>query len=604
VNEQTSYNGDSLRNTAQPDGDAIAPEEVHAELRSILATDAFRRSARSSRLLQTLVEYSLAGRAAELKEYSLALEAFDRQPSFDPRADPIVRVEAGRLRKKLNEYYENQGCENTIRIVLPLRRYSAEFRRSLAAPPTALPIAAAPAPPVPRKLRVKWLLPFLPVLIVIVSVIVWEKRPTAAPGISSAGAASIAVLPFTDLGRGSTQESINDALTEELVEALSHVHALRVVSRLGSSYFKGKSEDVIEIGRRLGVRYILEGSVNRFAGHIRVIARLVNTSDGYLVWSKTFEREFQKTAPAGEQMARAIVDELRQQLGMSFQRPFAERRSSSAEAYQSFLKGVSFSRRWSAADLRKSLDFFDRSASVDPGYAPAWAGLADTYVVLAGFGGIAPSEAVEKARLAANRAIALDSGLAHAHASLAFIKAVYDWDWKAAGAEFRLAHDLDPSDARIHEAWVTGYLIPLGKFDEALKQILEAQELDPVSARINSAVGTTYFFRREYDRAIEQHQKALELDATFFPAYLALADAYTAKGMAPEAASALEKWTAAVGSPPPMPTTRELLLPWLEEASRKRLPIATLLKVHPRFDGLRSDPRFSALVKRAGLAAD
>jgi serine/threonine-protein kinase len=602
VNDQNSYDRHSLRNSGEEESDVIAPEEIRAELRTILATDAFRRSQHSSRLLQRLVEYALAGRADELKEYSLAVEALGRKPSFDPRIDPIVRVEVGRLRKKLKEYYENEERENSIRILLPLRRYAAEFRRPVVTEPTAPPTAAPSR--ANRMPQTKWLLPFLPVLIVIAAALVWERGPAAALRNPSSNPASIAVLPFSDLSRGSAQDPISDALTEELIEALSHVHGFRVVSRLGSSYFKGKSENVTEIGRRLGVKYILEGSVSRSDGHIRVIARLVNAADGYRAWSKTFVREFQKTTPIEEQMARAIVDELRQQLGMSFQRPFSERPSSSPEAYQAFLKGVNFSRRWSAADLRKSVDFFDRAASIDPGYAAAWAGLADAYVLLAGIAGMPPSEAMEKARAAANRAVALDSGLAHAHASLAFIKAVYNWDWKAADAEFRLAHDLDPSDARIHEAWVTGYLIPLGQFDEALKQIGEAQELDPVSVRIASAVGTTYFFRREYDRAIEQQRKALELDASFFPAYLTLADAYAAKGMSPEAAAALEKWTAAAGSTLPMPATPERLLPWLEEASRKRFPVATLLNVHPRFYILRSDPRFRALLKTEGLVAE
>jgi tetratricopeptide (TPR) repeat protein len=182
------------------------------------------------------------------------------------------------------------------------------------------------------------------------------------------------------------------------------------------------------------------------------------------------------------------------------------------------------------------------------------------------------------------------------------INAVYDGDWKAAGSKFRLAHDLDPSDARIHLAWVTGCLIPVGQLDEALKQIREAQELDPVQVRIASAAGLTYFFRREYDKAIADQRKALELDPSFFPAYLALADAYAASGMMTEAAVALQQWKAGGGSPPPLPNAREQLMPWLEAAYRQRLPSFIKLNVHPRFDPLRSDPRFRALVKNTGLA--
>jgi TolB-like protein/Flp pilus assembly protein TadD len=609
VGESSSSSSDSLRNTTSPDDsrpedDVIPQEMIRTELRIILATDAFRRSEHSTRLLQNLVEYSLAGRADELKEYSLAVEALGRKTSFDPRVDPIVRVETGRLRKKLREYYESEGRTRPVRIALPLRRYVAEFSRSSAALPTALPAPDADALRVEGKLQgKKWTLVFLPVLIVILAAILWERRPASA-SIQPGNVGSIAVLPFADLSRNSSHELLSDALTEEVIEALSHVQGLRIISRSSSGYFKGKSGDVSEIGLRLGVKYVLEGSVNRSGARVRVIARLVNAADGYRVWSKSFVREFQDTAPVEEQMARMIVDELRQQFGRGFQRPFAERGSSNPEAYQSFQKGVNFSRRWSVEDLRKSITYFDRATTLDPGYAPAWAGLADAYILLATFAGAAPLDSFERARRAAARAIELDIGLAHAHASLAYVKAVVDWDWKTADSEFRLAHDLDPGDARIHEAWVSGYLIPLGQLNEAFKQIQEAEELDPVSVRISSAVGTTYFFRRQYDRAIDQYRKTLELDASFFPAYLGLADAYTAKGMEKDAAVAFEKWRAAAGHAPTMPATREDLLPWLEEAVRQRLPITTQLNVHPRFDSLRSDPTFRSLAKRVGLRVE
>jgi tetratricopeptide (TPR) repeat protein len=217
---------------------------------------------------------------------------------------------------------------------------------------------------------------------------------------------------------------------------------------------------------------------------------------------------------------------------------------------------------------------------------------------------------MERARSAALKAIQLDGELASAHASLGLVKAAYDWDWPAARDEFQRAHQLDPADARVHEAWVSGYLVPTGEMDEALKQIREARDFNPTSARIASTLGNVHFFRREYDQAIIQQRQALELDPTFFPAYLGLAEAYTQRGMPADASDAREKWLAAYGGSVPellgayactLSGRSDDVLNWLEEASRRRLPVAIYMNVNPRFETLRSELRFSKLVAKTGL---
>ena len=574
-------------------------ELIQSEVDAILASDAFRRARRSSRLLTALVGYSLQNRGDDLKEYTLGVEVFDRTPAFDPRLDPIVRVEMGRLRKKLDDYYARDGAGRVIRIQVPLRRYSVVFLSQAAdrtSPPEAAPFA--------RRRYLGLILSLVPLLVVGGSLsLFWHFRQASARERASAGEASIAVLPFSDLRAGANQDLAADALTEEVIEALEHIDNLRIISRLASSYYKGRGEDVIEIGRRLGVKYLLEGSLNRTGDQVRIIARLIDAADGHRLWSRPFVFN-PGEAPALEQLAaRRIVDELRQKLGKTFEHPFVDHTTTKEEAYINFLKGSSLLQQFSGADLRKSLHFFEKALAIDPSYASAWSGAADAYAMLADCGEMEAGVALEKARSAANRALSLHKDMARAHASRAYVKAIRNWEWAAADAEFRLAHDLDPGDARIHEEWVLGCLLPTRQFDEALKQIREAQELDPVSVRITSAVAITHYFRREYEAAIALEQRALELDSGFYPAHLALADVYAVQGRGREAAAELEKWSLAAARKAEMPADRDLLLQWLEEAARKRLPIVSQLGTNPRFDPLRSSPAFQNLLQKAGLLA-
>lgn len=607
MSDSTELSGASFRipilggHVVETRHDGITTELIHSELDAVLATDAFRRARRSSRLLAVLIRYSLENRVHELKEYTLGVEVFDRTQAFDPRLDPIVRVEMGRLRKKLDEYYAGEGSERTIRIQLPLRHYAAVFKAQ-GLPGTSRKTVPASSAASPARRSLRFALALLAVLMAVGSIVLlWERRQTGAKARVPTEEASLAVLPFSDLRADSKQDLAADALTEELIEALVHVGNLRIISRLAGSYYKNRGEDVIEIGRRLRVKYILEGSVSRAGDRARVIARLIDAAEGHRLWSRTFLFP-QLPAPEFEvQAAHRIVDELRQRLGMTFQHPFAEHTSAKPEAYFRFLKGARLSEGFAAGDLRKALQFFEQAISIDPEYASAWSGLADTYTLLVDSGEMEPRDAMEKARSAANRALHLDKDMARAHASRAFVSAVYDWNWKAAAAEFRLAHDLDPGDARIHEAWVLGCLLPTAQLDEALKQIQEARVLDPLSVRIASALAMTHYFRREYNAAIAEEQKALDLDSGFFPAHLWLAQSYSAQGREHEAASEWEQWRKSAAWTAGLPKDREPLIQWLEEAARKRLPIVTQLNIDPRFDSLRSSRRFQNLIQELGL---
>lgn len=237
--------------------DGITPEAVGKQLQKMLATELFARSERMSRFLRFTVEQTLAGKAANLKEYLIGVEVFDKPETLDPRLDPIVRVEAGRLRAKLREYYETEGREDPIFIHFPPRSYVPAFQ-----PRISPPVAAAP----PREM------------------------PRAALTADAVFPPSIAVLPFADLSRDRDQEYFCDGLTEEVICTLTQLRPLRVVSRTSSFQYKGKAEDVRHIGEQLNVKSILEGSVRVYENRFRITVQLVDATDGYHIWSETFDR--------------------------------------------------------------------------------------------------------------------------------------------------------------------------------------------------------------------------------------------------------------------------------------------------------------------------
>jgi len=233
----------------------ISPEAIRIQLQKMLSSDLFARSERMSRFLSFTVEESLKGNATNLKEYLIGVEVFDKPDTLDPRLDPIVRVEAGRLRAKLREYYETDGREDAIFIHFPPRTYMPAFQRR-----QTTPVAA-----VPREM----------------------PRQTAA---DNSYPPSVAVLPFADLSRGHDQEFLCDGLTEDVISALAQIRSLRVVSRTSSYQYKGKAEDIRQIGEQLNVRAILEGSVRCYDNRLRITAQLVDAVDGYHLWSETFDR--------------------------------------------------------------------------------------------------------------------------------------------------------------------------------------------------------------------------------------------------------------------------------------------------------------------------
>jgi TolB-like protein/tetratricopeptide (TPR) repeat protein len=625
-----------------------SPEAVRAQLDKILASHPFAGAERPGRFLRFVVEQALAGN--QLKETLLGVEVFGRNPSYDPRLDGVVRVEAVKLRSRLKEYYETDGAADPVRIDLPKGGYLPCFEtrpNQPSEPPE--PIETPPAPPRRAWSRAsstdwRWLAPLLVLAALTAGYVLarkWHPRP-AAPDSSS-----IAVLPFVNLTSSKENEYFSDGLTDDLINALTQVRGLRVVARGSAFQFKGKSPDIRAVGRQLNVASVLEGSVQRSGDRLRITAQLSSVADGYHVWSQTYDRRLADVFAVQDEISRAIVGALEVRVAGDPRRPLVESPTQDLEAYNLYLQGRFHLNKWRPEGARKGIEYFTQAIAKDPAYAPAYTGLADCYTWLGVFGWSAAREAMPQARQAANRALHLDEKLAEAHVSLGYVKALYDWDWPGAEREFKRALELSPGDADVHFAYSVTYLTPLGRLDEALAEIQRALALDPLSPYEITAAGMIYTDRREYDRAVEQYRKAIELDPSFIQAYDEMLGVETVRGR-PQAAEAVMQAMRAVFPNADDTAMRagiaagrgrqaeargfvqqciqacvrtdrpgkachiaqiyasigekDLAIEWLHKAYEERSPLLVYTKTMPFYDSLRSDPRFGALLDGLRLA--
>jgi serine/threonine protein kinase/Tfp pilus assembly protein PilF len=334
---------------------------------------------------------------------------------------------------------------------------------------------------------------------------------------------SIAVLPFVDMSSQKDQEYFCDGMAEDIINALTQLEGLRVVARTSAFAFKGKHEDIREIGRKLSVGTLLEGSVRKIGGRVRITAQLINVGDGYHLWSERFDRDLADVFAIQDEISLAIVDKLRVKLLGNEKKKMLKRYTLDLEAYDLYLKGRYHWNRRTPDALKKAMSHFEQVIKRDPSYALAYAGLADCYSMLAQVRTLPPKEAFPKAKALASKALQLDEALAEAHTSLAFVLSFFDWDWPGAEREFRRATELNPNYATAHQ-WFAMVLVELSKISEAMQQIHKALELDPLSLIINTSAGFVYLHAGHEDKAVEQAEKILDMNPTFFGAYLILAD--------------------------------------------------------------------------------
>jgi TolB-like protein/Tfp pilus assembly protein PilF len=363
---------------------------------------------------------------------------------------------------------------------------------------------------------------------------------------------SIAVLPFENLSHDPENAYFAEGVQDEILARLAKVADLKVISRTSTQRFKSTPEDLPHIAKQLGVAHILEGSVQKQGEQVRVTVQLIRARTDAHLWAETFDRKLTDIFAVESEIARSIADRLRAQLTGSEAQAMAVRRTENPEAYQLYLKGRFFWNKRTAKDFNTALNYFEQAIDKDPSFALAYAGLADTYVLLSGFGAASPKESLPRAKVAAKRALELDNTLGEAHTSLALATCAYDFDFPTAQREFRRGIELNPNYATAHQWYAETGLAAVGRFDEAIAEIKRALELDPLSVIINADVGTILCVAGKYDNAIEQLRKTLEMAPDFYYAHWNLGQALELKGRDEEAITEYKRASALNDDPLPL----------------------------------------------------
>jgi len=473
-----------------------------------------------------------------------------------------------------------------------------------------------------------------------------ESGSTSNFSARAVSKASIAVLPFRNMSSDPENEYFSDGMTEEIINALTTIKGLRVAARTSSFMFKGDKIDIREVGEKLNVKTVLEGSVRKSGAKLRITAQLINIEDGYHIWSEVFEREMADIFAIQDEIARSIANRLKIEFSGSDEILVTERHTENIEAYNLYLKGRFHCLKNTKNDVNRGIEYLNFALNIDPDYAVAYAEMANCYSTIGYFHGdmLAIRDAYLKATDAAESALKIDNDLAEAHASLAYIKRTYHWDWKGAEIEFKRAIELNPNllDAR----WLYAlHLTAVGRLDEAVREAKIALELDPISHSANLTLARIFYYGRRYDEAITQSNILLEMDPNFSGGHSVIANVYEQLGRYDEAidryvlsgsltGSNVEffwdahqtfeitgwkdywqkvlEWVDSNPEAKYIPSiTKAVLytrlgqndkaLDQLEASYEKREGELVYINVNPRFDSLRSDPRFTEILKKMGL---
>lgn len=451
--------------------------------------------------------------------------------------------------------------------------------------------------------------------------------------------ATIAVLPFANLSSESESEFFADGVTEEIINALAQIKNLRVVARTSAFSFKGKQVDLRTVGATLNAGNVLEGSVRKSGDRVRIVAQLINAADGYHIWSERYDRELRDIFEVQDEIARTIADRLKVTLGPEKAEILVRSETKNLEAYQLYLKGRFHWNKRSADGLQKAIEYFQQAIGKDPGYAVAYAGLADAYNLISFRNVLAPHAVMPKAKAAATKALEVGANRAEPHVSLAYASFTYDRDWPAAARHFERARALNPAYVMGH-AFYPLYLSSCGRSAESLSVAHRALELDPAAPAVSHVLAVQLYLARFFDQAVQQCQQTLELDLNYEPAYAVLGQVYSLTGKYEEAAVEFEKSLAVTQRSPwvlallgyararsgarrqAMDIIEEIratkssfvpalcfalvyagleegdqAFPWLAKACDERHNRLAYLKVEALWDPLRSDSRFTQLLR-------
>jgi len=454
---------------------------------------------------------------------------------------------------------------------------------------------------------------------------------------------SLAVLPLQNLSGDPSQEYFADGMTEELITRLAQVSGLRVTSRTSVMSYRDTKKRLPEIARELGVDSVVEGSVSRADDKVRVTAQLIDGASDRHLWAQTYERDLRDVLALESEIAQAVARAGRLELAPPEVAQLAKTRRVDPAAFEAYVKGRYFWNKRGGENLKKAIGFFQQALDVDPAYAVSYSGIADSYTQLGYASLVAPREVFPKAREAAEKALELDATLAEPHASLAYVKFYFDWDWPGAEREFQRAIELNPNYATAHD-WYAYLLTATGRLPEARAEIQRAHELDPLSVPIESDIGFVLHYGNEQDRAAEELEKALEMNPQFPLAHLFLGRVYQAKRLYEQAiveyqaTGPLREWVptvAGIGYVYGIQGRRQEALQvlsnlearskkeyvtayavalvhaalgekdqafaWLDKGVEERTHWLVWLKRDLRWEPLRDDPRFKDLTRRVGL---
>jgi TolB-like protein/tetratricopeptide (TPR) repeat protein len=562
------------------------------ELDRILGSVTFRQVDRLKRFLSFIVAEALAGRGHQLKEYVIGVQVFDKDASFDPRADPIVRVQARRLRARLVRYYREEGGGDSLVIELPKGGYAPVFKSRDAAV---------------------------------------QGRRSLAPTL--AGQNTIAVHAIGDQSPAHDLGYFCDGLRQEIIHRLATLERLRVLAQA-------------QAGAEQQAAMVLSGGVRTSGDRVRVTVHLIDTATASYLWSESIDATLADPFATQEQVAEAVVRKLEPRLLESGQRRGVRRPAENLAARNLYLQGQYHLNQRTDEGLHKALEFFEKAIVEDAHFALAHSGLADAHSLLAHYGVRPPSQVWAQAASSAAAAVMLDGDCAEGRTSLAHVKATQDWDWRGAEREFRMAISLDPRYATAHHWYAMSCLVPLGRLDEALEEMRIAQSLDPVSSIVARDLALIHAYRRDYEAALEQCDHTIELNPHFSPAYWALGviqeqrkdfdEAIAAFQRAidlsphsPRMHAGLGRAMALAGKRAPAVASlrklesiaaqryvsaiefaavrfamgqREPGFTWLDKACEDRAFDLLALKVDPRFDAEMHDPRMHAILRLVGLA--
>jgi TolB-like protein/tetratricopeptide (TPR) repeat protein len=574
-----------------------SPDIIRAQLGRLLSSNSLAGSGRLRRFLEFVVQQTLDFPDEPLKEIIIGRELYTSHGDFDPRLSAVVRVDATRLRVKLREYYASEGAADSLIIELPKGAYTPVFQ----------------------------------------SASVRQDPPTEG-GLKQTGS-SIAVLPFSNLSPQPV-DYFSDGLTEEIIHALSSVGGMRVVARTSCFALKHRNADVREIGRALNVDLVLEGSVRLSGDELRVTVQLVNTGNGYQVWSRRYDRNVNDVFAVQDDIAREVAGMLRVRTsGHPGIAPAG--RPANFEAFAWYLRGRHHLNQQTRESFHKAIECFDHALVRSPEYPAALSGIAIAWLYLGMFAMDHPLEVMPKARAAAERALEINERNGEALSAAASVKGMYEWDWTGAEELFRKALEVEPGSELSRHLYTMFAILPMARMEEALAMVDEAMRIDPLSLLVSASRGAVLLVSRRLSEAEAEYRKTLELDPNFWRAVLGLGRVYEAQGRSEDAIACMERATlisdrvpsaiGALGHAYALAGRRqdahklleeleqlakrryvspygrvliylglgdERVFEWLDRSCEDRAGWLMYLATDPRFDPLRSDDRFRRLLDK------